>query len=85
MFAFNPPGKYLWFSEVFKGVQIGKLERNGLVSMLLNASKLPVSSKQTNACSKSTVETLEKRVNYVQVNNNDNRTTSLTSLWCFSC
>ena len=33
-------------------------------------------------CSKSTIETLEKGVKYVQVNNENTRTTSMTSSWC---
>ena len=36
----------------------------------------------TLTCSKSTIETLEKGVRYV---NNKNTMTSLTSFWCFCC
>ena len=47
-----------------------------------------VSSQLKFTCSKPTIETLKKGVKYVNnksVNNNNNRTKSVTSLWCFYC
>ena len=35
-----------------------------------------------NACANSTIETLEKVVKYVILNDEDTRTTSMTSFWC---
>ena len=42
-------------------------------------------SQLTFTCSKSTIETLEKGVKYVQINHKDIKTTSMTSFWCLYC
>ena len=50
---------------------------------MINSPKYVSSSLLTFPCSKSTIETLEKSVKYVQSNNKNTRTTSMTSFWCF--
>ena len=44
-----------------------------------------VLAQLTFTCSKLTIETLEKGVKYIQINNKNTKTMSLTSFWCFYC
>ena len=63
---------FLVFIADFEHVQ-----HHNQVFLLLSLNR-QLATQQTFSCSKSTIETLEKDVKYIQVNNKDTRTTPLT-------
>ena len=55
------------------------------VVLLFLAFPANIYPQQIFTCLKSAIETLEKCVKYVKVNNKDTRITSVTSFWCLYC